>query len=109
MGIAEQARRRITKSRRRVLGGAVAALTNRPVSFAALLALTAANGEGHHHAVADFQLFIIGSDFNDFSHEFMTENVTLLHKGNVTVHQMKIRATDGARRHLDDDIAAVFD
>src|SRR4051794_34304080 len=109
MRVSEEAGCRITKCLFRILRRPIASLAHRPIALAALLAIAAANRERHHHAVADLELFVIGAHFDDLAHEFMPEDVPLLHEGNVAVHQMKVRAADGASSHFDDGIPTVFD
>jgi hypothetical protein len=41
--------------------------------------MSAGNGEGDHHAVADLEIFGLGADFDDFTHRLMTDDVAFFH------------------------------
>ena len=72
-------------------------------------AFAAGYGEGHHHPVADLQPFDIRSDLDDFAHEFVAQDIALLHLGNDTIHQMKVRAANGCGTDLEYAVLRVLD
>ena len=49
------------------------------------------------------------ADLDDLAHEFVAEHVAGLHGRHLAVHQVEVRAADGAGRHLDDDVAGILD
>jgi hypothetical protein len=83
--------------------------SHRPVALAALFAFAAADSERNDYTVADLELLVLRANLDDFAHEFMAQYIAFLHKRNVTVHQMQVRAADRAGGHLDDGVPPVFD
>jgi hypothetical protein len=59
--------------------------------------------------IPNLKLTVVWSDLGDLTHEFVAKYVALFHEADVTVHQVQVRTADGARRHLDDGVAPVFD
>jgi hypothetical protein len=72
-------------------------------------ALAAGDRERHHDAVAYPELFVLGSDLDDFAHGFVAEHVALFHRRHDAIHQMEVRPANRARCHLDNRIATVLD
>ena len=87
----------------------VGALAAGPVAPFALAALAAADGEGHHHAVADLELLVVAADLDHLAHGLVAEHVAALHGGDEAAHQVQVGAADGAGGDLDDGVAAVLD
>jgi hypothetical protein len=52
-------------------------------------------------------LVFIATDLDDFSHGFVTDDVTLFHRRNKAVENMKIRTTDSAGGDADNCITPV--
>jgi hypothetical protein len=71
--------------------------------------LSAADGEGHDHPVADFEVCDLRSQFDHLAHVFVAEDVSAFHGRLVAVQQMEVRAADGASGYLDDRVAGVLD
>ena len=109
VGIAEQARARVAIhffGNPRVRIGVVAA---RPQLLLAEPAAPACDGEWHQNAVARIQVLHLGAEFDDLAHELVAEDVALLHRGNVAVVEMKIRAADGGGGDLNNGVTRVQD
>ena len=87
---------------------AVGALADGEIAAPALIALTADDGEGHHHTVTDLELFVRRADLHHFAHELMAHDVAVLHAGHEAVVQVQVGAADGTGRHFDDGVAGVF-
>src|SRR5206468_170235 len=60
-------------------------------------------------AVAAFEFLIARSDFDHFAHELVPQDVSRLHRGNVAVEQVEIRAADRGRRDAHDRVTRVQD
>jgi hypothetical protein len=69
----------------------VGAFTAGEEALLAKEAFSAGDGERYHDAIADLQLPVFRSDFDDFAHALVAENVTLLHRGHDAVEQMEVR------------------
>ena len=72
-------------------------------------AVAARNGEGDNDAIPGLQLLYFAAYFFYHSHEFVTENISRLHRGNQTSVEMKIAATDGGPRNLNDCVPWIDD
>src|SRR5690606_28434856 len=88
---------------------AVAALAHREVAAPTLVALATDDGEGHHHAVADFELLVRRADLHDLAHELVAHDVAVFHAGHEAVVEVQVRAADRAGTDLDDGVARIFD
>jgi hypothetical protein len=71
--------------------------------------LSADNGEGHDHTVADLQVGDFGSTLDHLSQVLLAEDVAALHGRLVAVKEMKVRAADSTCGDLDDRVARVVD
>ena len=81
----------------------------RPLVFLAEFALAAGDGAGGHHPVA-FDHFAHGAaDFDDLAHEFVAEDVALVHFGDVAVVDVQVGAADGGGGYFDDGVGGVVD
>ena len=109
MGIAEQARGAVAEHFIGDVLVAVGALAHRPVAAPALVAFAAADGERHHHAVADLELPVFRPDLDHLTHELVAEDVAAHHAGDEAVEEVQVRAADRAGGHLHDGIARVLD
>jgi hypothetical protein len=67
------------------------------------------NRERHHHAIADFQVVNFPPDFDNLTHEFVTEYVASLHRGNEPVIEVQVRTANRSRGDLHDGVALVKD
>src|SRR5262249_3619993 len=88
-------------------GVRIAVVAQRPELLTAKPALAASDGEGDHDAVALAKLAHLRADLDDLAHEFVAEDIPLLHGRNVAVVEMQIGAADGGRRDPQDRIARV--
>ena len=59
--------------------------------------------------VADLKLRVFRTDFDDFAHGLMAQDVALFHRGHDAIEQVQIRTADGTGRDLDDGVAPVLD
>ena len=71
------------------------------------VALSAGDGEGYDDPVAHLELFDAGTDLDDLAHELVSQDVALLHRRDVAVQQVQVRAADGGRRDPDDGVLRV--
>src|SRR5690606_15560144 len=101
MAVAEQAGRGVAEHLRRDILVAIGALAYRKIATPALVALTADDGEGHHHAVADLELLVRRADLHHLAHELVAHDVAVFHARHKAVVQMQIRAADGTGTDLD--------
>src|SRR5207248_7785286 len=77
---------------------AVGALADREIAALALVALAANDRERHDDAVANLKLLVLGSDLDNFAHEFVAHDVAGLHPGHEAVIEVQVGAADcGAR------------
>jgi hypothetical protein len=88
---------------------AVGALADGKIAATALVALAANDGERNDDPIADGKLLVSRTDLDNLAHEFVTHDVTGLHARHEAVIEMKVRAADGAARHLDDGIPRLLD
>jgi hypothetical protein len=44
--------------------------------------------KGHHNAIARSQIVHVAAHLDDFTHKLMTENIPLVHGGNIAVIEM---------------------
>src|SRR5437868_5717248 len=86
----------------------VCALAHRPLAVLAKPAFAATNVKWHNNPVPGFQFAVFRPHLDDFTHEFMTENVSGVHFWNVAVIKMQIRSAYGGRRDLNNGIAWRF-
>ena len=93
----------------RHLGIGVGAVAARKQPLLAEPALSAADGEGNDHPVADLEVGDLGSELDHLAHVLVAEDVAALHGRLVSVEQMKVRAADRTRGDLDDRVAGVLD
>ena len=109
VGIAEQAGRRMPPELLGHLVIGVGALAAGEKALFAEEAFAAGDRKRHYDAVANLELLVFGSDFDDFAHGLMAENVALFHRGHDAVEQMQVRTADGAGRNFDDGVAAMLE
>src|SRR5436305_7332318 len=89
MRISEQTCRSVAKRFIRKAFVAVRAFAHREVPAFALITLAADDGEGDYDAIAYRERGPgAGAHFNDFSHGFMTHDVSGLHSGHEMVEQV---------------------
>jgi hypothetical protein len=107
--VAEQACRGVAERRFGHLLVAVRALAHGEVAAPALLALAARDREGDDDAVALPEVLDLAAHLDDLAHGLVAHDVALFHAGHEMVVQMEVGAADRAARHLDDDVAGLFD
>lgn len=90
MGVAEQARRRISPELGDLFGIGVASLTTGEETASAEEALTAGNREGHDDAIANLQLAVLPTNLNDLTHRFVAHDVTAMQVGHHAIEVMKV-------------------
>ena len=86
----------------------VGAFTAREKPSLAEEALATGNGERDNDTVADFQRFVVATDFNDFPHVFVAQNVALAHRRDDAIENMQVGATDRACGDLDDRVSRML-
>ena len=85
-------------------------LADREVAALALLALAADDRERNDDPVALLELALrFGPDLDDLAHHLVSHDVAGQHGRDEVMEQMKVRAADGAARHLDDGVARILD
>jgi len=109
VGVAEQARGRVTDLLGQLVGRGIAALAQGIVAPPALVALAAGDGERHHDAVADLELAVGAADLDHLAHGLVAHHVARLHVRHEAAGEMEIRPADRAGRDLDDGVAPVLD
>jgi hypothetical protein len=72
-------------------------------------ATTAGDDSGHNDAVARPQILDLRPDLHDLPHEFVPEDIRLLHHGDVATIQVQVRAADRRCGDLNDGVARVED
>ena len=72
-------------------------------------AVAAGDRERHDDAVADLQVADAPADLDDLAHELVAEDVALLHRRDVAVVEVQVRAADRRRGDLHDRVAVVED
>src|SRR5581483_12258680 len=72
-------------------------------------AITAGDRKWIHYAIAHLQILHLGPDLDHFAHELVAEDVTLHHRGNITVVDVKVRAADRRRGDPHDRIPWIED
>ncbi len=102
LGVAEQ---RGARALIAVLRGLALALQ----ALAAHEAVPAADVERDHHAIADFEVVDLTSDFLDDAHGLVAEDVARTHERAEHLVQMQIRPTDVGARDADDRVAGFLD
>src|SRR5436190_4298357 len=107
MRVAEDAARRVPPHLLGHPGVWVRIFTERKIPAIALRAGAAGDRERYDDAVADRKIADSWSDFHDFAHELVTENVPSLHRWDEPVVQMGVGTADGRARDTDDGIARV--
>jgi hypothetical protein len=86
----EQAGGRLPHCLCRHLGVRIGSVAAREEALLAEPALPAANGERDDDAIADFEVFDFGTQFDHLAHVLVTENIAALHGGLITVEEMKV-------------------
>lgn len=108
MAVAEQSGSRMAKGLISFRFVPITAFANRKIASEALLTFTTANRKGNHHTIAYCQLFVVLSDLDNFTHEFMAHDVAIFHSRHEAVVEVQVRATNGAACHLDNGVAPVL-
>src|SRR5688572_24236713 len=85
----------------------ITVLAERPHVLPAAPALSTGDREGDHHAVAHLDVSHFTTRLYNLAHEFVAEDVTMLHCWHEAVEQVEIRAADRSRRYLDDRVARI--
>src|SRR4051794_7514930 len=75
----------------------------------ARVAVAARDRERHDDAVADLEVRDGLALFDDLAHELVTEDVAALHRRDVAVEKVEVRAADRGRGDADDRVAVVQD
>jgi hypothetical protein len=91
------------------LGVGVGAVAAGKQALLAEPTLPTTDGEGHDDPVTNLEVRNLGSQFDHLAHVFMSEDVSTLHGRLVPVKEMKVGATDGAGRDLDNRVARMLD
>ena len=73
-----------------------------------MVALAAGDGERHHHPLALLER-AGRSGLDDLAHEFVAEDVARLHRRDVAIVEVQVRAADGGRGDADDRVARIED
>ncbi len=71
--------------------------------------MAAGDVEGDDDAVALRQLRHLGADLHDLAHEFVADDVAVLHHRHEAVVDVEVGAADGGGGDLEDRIARMFD
>src|SRR6185369_1380718 len=66
-----------------------------------------ADRERHYDLVADLELLHFRTGLNDFAHKFMSYDVSLLHRRNESVIEVKVRSADRRPRYPHDRIMRI--
>jgi hypothetical protein len=69
--------------------------------------MAAGNIKGNNNLLAWPHTLDRGTDFQDFAHGFVAQNVARPHAGNITVVQMKVGSADRRGRHFNYGIVRV--
>ena len=85
----------------------VGVIAQRPGIALAEETVTAGNSKGDDDTGADFFVFNTTADFDDLTHEFVTENVAMFHGGVVTIIQVQIGATNCGGGDFDNCVSGV--
>src|SRR4051812_3188510 len=72
-------------------------------------AIAARDRKRHDDAIAYREILDTRAELYDLAHEFVSENIAPIHRGNVAVVQMQIRSADRRARYLDHRIARIDD
>ncbi len=67
-------------------------------------AVSAGNHEGDHHAVTFTDGRYPGTGFDNFTHKFMAENITVMGTGDFPPVEVKVRAADSGGGHTENNI-----
>jgi hypothetical protein len=108
-GVAEEARRPMAEE---LLGESpvgVAVLAHGIQLVLAGPAVAAGDGERHDHSVAHLEVRHALAELDDLAHELVAEDVPSLHRGDVPVVQVQVRATDRGGGDLHDRVAVIDD
>src|ERR1051326_3641765 len=73
----------------------------------AVITMPARDAERDHHTVARFEFRYCFADLDHFSHEFMAEDVSCLHRRDGTVVQVEVRAADRGGAYFQDGITRI--
>src|SRR4030095_13007355 len=87
----------------------IGVVAKRPELFLAVETIAAGDRERDDDAIANFQFLVAAAHFHDLAHEFVAEDVALLHGWDVAVVDMQIGPADRGRGDLDDRIARIDD
>src|SRR4051812_44741034 len=72
-------------------------LTTGPLAAFAKITVAARDRKRNDHSIARLQIFDAFADLDDFAHELMPEDISFLHRRNVSVVKVKIRSADRGR------------
>jgi len=108
MAEAEQAGRRLSHGLARHLSIGIGSVTARIESLLAEPTLTTADREWNNDPIADRKVGDLGTEFDHLAHILMTEYVSALHGGLITVEEMKVGTADRAGRDFNDCVARML-
>ncbi len=67
------------------------------------------DGEGHHDAIALFQVVHRRTGFDDLPHELVTDDIAFLHTTHQAIVKVQVGTTDRGRGDLDDRVTRLQD
>jgi hypothetical protein len=70
---------------------------------------SAGNRKWNDDAIAYLKFFVVPSDIDDFTHCLVAKHIATFHRWDYAIEYMKVRATNGACRDLDDSITSILD
>jgi hypothetical protein len=70
-------------------------------------AVPARDRKPYHDAVARAKVFDLRADLDDFPHEFVSQNIALLHRRDQAVIQMEVGTADRGRSNFHHGVAPV--
>ena len=108
MAEAEQAGGRLSHGLARHLSIGIGSVTARIESLLAEPTPTTADREWNNDPIADRKIGDLGTEFDHLAHILMTEYVSALHGGLITVEEMKVGTADRAGRDFNDCVARML-
>src|SRR5581483_6449351 len=111
VGVTEEAGGRVAHDLFGDPGVGVGVVATGPELILAELTVAAGDGEGNDDAVADLEFVAVDAwaDLDNLTHEFVAEDIALLHGGYKAVIEVKVGAADACGGDADDGIARVED
>ena len=109
VGVAVDAGRRVAEHRHLQLGLRVRVVAEREELVLAVPALAADDERRDDHAVALLDLLHLGAGLDHLAHELVADDVAGLHRRQVAVDEVQVRAAGRRQRHLQDGVVGVDD